>query len=84
MLTFNPNSVLLYLQVRSCPLAGSSPDQVSHRFLMYSNVTTANPIFSGAQVVFNSLLQPLVGRYFNGGSTSANLRAQADAATKEQ
>ncbi|OJJ64875.1 hypothetical protein ASPSYDRAFT_138787 [Aspergillus sydowii CBS 593.65] len=44
----------------------------------------ALPQTNGAQVVFNSLLQPLVGRYFNGGSTSANLRAQADAATKEQ
>ncbi|RDW78781.1 putative membrane biogenesis protein (Yop1) [Aspergillus mulundensis] len=44
----------------------------------------ALPQTSGAQVVFNSLLQPLVGRYFHGGSTSANLRAQADAATKSQ
>ncbi|KAL4800962.1 TB2/DP1, HVA22 family-domain-containing protein [Aspergillus venezuelensis] len=42
------------------------------------------PQTNGAQVVFNSLLQPLVGRYFNSGSTSANLRAQADAATKAQ
>ncbi|KAL2787312.1 protein yop1 [Aspergillus keveii] len=44
----------------------------------------ALPQTNGAQVVFNSLLQPLVGRFFTGGSTSANLRAQADAATKSQ
>ncbi|KAL6232155.1 protein yop1 [Aspergillus navahoensis] len=44
----------------------------------------ALPQTNGAQVVFKSLLQPLVGRYFTGGSTSANLRAQADAATKSQ
>ncbi|KAL2854697.1 TB2/DP1, HVA22 family-domain-containing protein [Aspergillus pseudodeflectus] len=44
----------------------------------------ALPQTNGAQVVFNSLLQPLVGRFFTSGSTSANLRAQADAATKSQ
>ncbi|KAL4734551.1 protein yop1 [Aspergillus similis] len=44
----------------------------------------ALPQTNGAQIVFKSLLQPLVGRYFTGGSTSANLRAQADAATKSQ
>ncbi|KAL5342965.1 protein yop1 [Aspergillus crustosus] len=44
----------------------------------------ALPQTSGAQIVFNSLIQPVVGRYFTNGSTSANLRAQADAATKSQ
>ncbi|CBF86522.1 hypothetical protein AN2279.2 [Aspergillus nidulans FGSC A4] len=44
----------------------------------------ALPQTNGAQIVFKSLVQPLVGRYFTGGSTSANLRAQADAATKSQ
>ncbi|OXV09732.1 hypothetical protein Egran_02503 [Elaphomyces granulatus] len=40
------------------------------------------PQFNGAQVVFHSFLQPLLARFFILGSTSANLRAQADAATK--
>ncbi|KAI9374898.1 protein yop1 [Aspergillus egyptiacus] len=44
----------------------------------------ALPQTNGAQIVFKSLLQPLLGRFFTGGSTSANLRAQADAATKSQ
>lgn len=42
------------------------------------------PQTNGAQLVFNSFLQPVFGRFFQGGSTSANLRAQADAATKSQ
>ncbi|KAL1980387.1 hypothetical protein VTN96DRAFT_4203 [Rasamsonia emersonii] len=42
----------------------------------------ALPQFNGAQLVFHSFLQPLFSRFFTGGSTSANLRAQADAATK--
>ncbi|OJJ48847.1 hypothetical protein ASPZODRAFT_13584 [Penicilliopsis zonata CBS 506.65] len=42
----------------------------------------ALPQTNGAQVVFHSFLQPLLGRFFASGSTSANLRAQADAATK--
>ena len=34
---------------------------------------------SGAQIVFRSFLQPLFARFFeNQGSTSANLRGQAD------
>ncbi|KAI9924423.1 hypothetical protein ASPWEDRAFT_100629 [Aspergillus wentii DTO 134E9] len=44
----------------------------------------ALPQTSGAQVVFHSFLQPVLGRFFANGSTSANLRAQADAATKSQ
>jgi len=40
------------------------------------------PQFNGAQVVFHSFLKPLLARFFILGSTSANLRAQADAATK--
>ncbi|KAL2001858.1 hypothetical protein VTN02DRAFT_1123 [Thermoascus thermophilus] len=40
------------------------------------------PQTNGAQVVFSSFLQPLLSRFFEAGSTSANLRAQADAAAK--
>ncbi|KAA8643099.1 hypothetical protein EYZ11_004990 [Aspergillus tanneri] len=42
------------------------------------------PQTNGAQVVFHSFLQPVLGRFFTGGSTSANLRAQAADATKAQ
>ncbi|KAF7846189.1 hypothetical protein BT93_L4918 [Corymbia citriodora subsp. variegata] len=41
----------------------------------------ALPQFGGATIVFNSLIQPLFGRFFQGGnssSASANLRAQAE------
>lgn len=48
-----------------------------------SLVTISNYHYSGAQVVFNSLLQPVFSRYFQGGPTSANLRSQADQATKQ-
>jgi receptor expression-enhancing protein 5/6 len=44
----------------------------------------ALPQTNGAQIVFHSFLQPVLGRFFASGSTSANLRAQADAATKSQ
>ncbi|PYI29421.1 hypothetical protein BP00DRAFT_348656 [Aspergillus indologenus CBS 114.80] len=44
----------------------------------------ALPQTNGAQIVFHSFIQPVLGRFFQGGSTSANLRAQADAATKAQ
>lgn len=37
---------------------------------------------SGAQIVFHSFIHPIFSRFFPAGSTSANLRAQADAATK--
>lgn len=37
----------------------------------------ANYVFSGADVVFRSFLQPMFGRYF-GASTAPGLRAQAD------
>ncbi|GAB1733217.1 hypothetical protein KC367_g6379 [Hortaea werneckii] len=40
----------------------------------------ALPQTAGAQVVFRSLMQPLFARFFEGGSTSANLRSQADKA----
>lgn len=43
----------------------------------------ALPQTGGAKVVFNSLLEPLFSRFFSkSGSTSANLRSQADSATK--
>ncbi|GAM35985.1 membrane biogenesis protein [Talaromyces pinophilus] len=42
------------------------------------------PQFSGAQVVFHSFIQPLFARFFSSGSTSSNLKAQAEAASKSQ
>lgn len=44
----------------------------------------ALPQTGGSRIVFNSLLSPLFGRFFQGGSTSANLRTQAESATKVQ
>jgi len=42
----------------------------------------ALPQFSGAQVIFRSLLQPVFARYFSEtGSTAADLRAKADSAS---
>ena len=76
------SSLLLHLQVRPCPLDVSSPDQVSCCTPgIYRDGLTC---FSGAQIVFHSFLQPVLGRFFNNGSTSANLRAQAEAAAKSQ
>jgi len=40
------------------------------------------PQFNGAQIIFHSFVQPLFARLFAGVPTSANLRAQAEAATK--
>ncbi|KAH7033432.1 TB2/DP1, HVA22 family-domain-containing protein [Microdochium trichocladiopsis] len=43
------------------------------------------PVFSGAQLIFRSFLQPALGRYFTeAGSTAANLRAKADSLGKDQ
>ncbi|KAJ5198955.1 hypothetical protein N7491_000479 [Penicillium cf. griseofulvum] len=42
----------------------------------------ALPQTSGAQVVFHSFLQPVLGRFFSTSGTSSNLRAQAEAASK--
>ncbi|KAJ5836702.1 hypothetical protein N7447_002728 [Penicillium robsamsonii] len=42
----------------------------------------ALPQTSGAQVVFHSFLQPVLGRFFSSSGTSSNLRAQAEAASK--
>ncbi|KAJ5794959.1 hypothetical protein N7457_001558 [Penicillium paradoxum] len=42
----------------------------------------ALPQTNGAQVVFHSFLQPVLGRFFSSTGTSANLRAQAEAASK--
>ncbi|KZZ86800.1 membrane biogenesis protein Yop1 [Ascosphaera apis ARSEF 7405] len=44
----------------------------------------ALPQFSGAQLVFNSFIRPVFARYFQTGSTSANLRSQADAAAADK
>jgi len=76
------SSLLLHFQVRPCPLDVSSPDQVSS--LHSSNPLRYLTCCSGAQIVFHSFLQPVLGRFFNNGSTSANLRAQAEAAAKSQ
>ncbi|EFE34159.1 uncharacterized protein ARB_07110 [Trichophyton benhamiae CBS 112371] len=43
----------------------------------------ALPQTSGAQIVFHSFIQPVFARYFQGPSTSSNLRAQAEQAAKE-
>ncbi|EER27232.1 ER membrane protein DP1/Yop1 [Coccidioides posadasii str. Silveira] len=43
----------------------------------------ALPQTHGAQIVFGSFIQPVFSRYFQSGSTSSNLRSQADKATKE-
>lgn len=41
----------------------------------------ALPQFGGAQIVFRHALQPMFGRFFTQGqSTAANIRAQADKA----
>ena len=37
----------------------------------------ALPQTSGAQIIFRSVLQPVFSKYFEGGSTSANLKAAA-------
>ncbi|KAI1497582.1 TB2/DP1, HVA22 family-domain-containing protein [Biscogniauxia marginata] len=43
------------------------------------------PMFSGAQLIFRSFVQPMLGRYFSeSGSTAANLRAKADSFSKDQ
>ncbi|KAJ5360523.1 hypothetical protein N7517_009714 [Penicillium concentricum] len=42
----------------------------------------ALPQTGGAQIVFNSFLQPVLGRFFSSSGTSSNLRAQAEAASK--
>ncbi|KAF2158096.1 putative membrane biogenesis protein [Myriangium duriaei CBS 260.36] len=44
----------------------------------------ALPQTGGAKVVFNSFLSPLFARFFQHGSTSANLQSQAAEATKTQ
>ncbi|OTB13662.1 hypothetical protein K445DRAFT_377628 [Daldinia sp. EC12] len=42
------------------------------------------PMFSGAQLIFRSFLQPMLGRHFSeSGSTAANLRAKADSFGKD-
>jgi receptor expression-enhancing protein 5/6 len=45
----------------------------------------ALPAFNGAQLIFKSFVQPILGRYFSeSGSTAANLRAKADSLGKDQ
>ncbi|KAI1438544.1 TB2/DP1, HVA22 family-domain-containing protein [Xylaria sp. CBS 124048] len=43
------------------------------------------PSFGGAQIVFRSFMQPVLGRYFSeSSSTASNLRAKADSLGKDQ
>lgn len=79
-----PRSILLYLQVCTCLVDGSSPDWVgSNCETLTVNNHITNGKNSGAQVVFRSFIQPVFSRYFSqSGSTAANLRSQADQATK--
>lgn len=74
-------SLLLHLQVRPDHVDGSSPDQVCY-YPMTKLRPVADLFRSGAQVVFHSFLQPVVGRFFSTNGTSSNLRAQAEAASK--
>jgi hypothetical protein len=74
-------SLLLHLQVRPDHVDGSSPDQVCY-YLMTELRPVVDFFRSGAQVVFHSFLQPVVGRFFSSNGTSSNLRAQAEAASK--
>ncbi|KAK3053846.1 ER membrane protein DP1/Yop1 [Extremus antarcticus] len=46
-------------------------------FIMYM----ALPQTQGAQVVFRTVMEPLFSRFFSGGASSENLKAQADKAT---
>lgn len=76
-------SILLHFQVCTRFVDGSTSDWV--RFLSASidgwraKVVSA----SGAQVVFRSFIHPFFARFFSqSGSTAANLRSQADQATK--
>ena len=40
-------------------------------------------IFSGAQIVFRSFIEPVFARYFSGaGATAANLRSKVDSSDK--
>jgi len=44
-----------------------------------------NKVFSGAQIVFRSFIQPVFSRYFSGGgATAANLRSKVDSATSDK
>jgi len=43
------------------------------------------PTFGGAEIIFHSFLQPVFGRYFQGGSgsTASGLRAKADSSLRK-
>ena len=81
-LTFS--SILLHIQVCPCLVDGASPNWVRcTRTWLYIVDEGINESNSGAQIVFRSLIQPVFSRYFShSGSTAANLRSQADQATK--
>ena len=44
----------------------------------------ALPVTNGAQIVFRSVIQPVFARFYSStGTTAAELRGKADAATKK-
>jgi len=42
----------------------------------------ALPAFRGAEIIFSSFMQPMLGRYFKSGSTAEGLRAKVDSLGK--
>ncbi|GAM86786.1 hypothetical protein ANO11243_048060 [Dothideomycetidae sp. 11243] len=60
------------------------PFYYTFKFILVLWMALPQTGYSGSRIVFNSLLSPLFGRFFQGGSTSANLRTQAESATKVQ
>lgn len=76
-------SLLLYFQIRPRIMDGTSSDWVGFRIHLWVSLYADARIERGAQIVFRSLIHPLFSRYFSqSGSTAANLRSQADQATK--
>ena len=69
--------ILLYIQVCLCSLARTPSYQVS--LTLFFSGTPIDTFFSGAQIVFRSLIQPVFARYFSGpGATAANLQSKFD------
>lgn len=62
---------------------GTSSNWVGFRVHLQTSLYADAWVKRGAQIVFRSLIHPLFSRYFSqSGSTAANLRSQADQATK--
>lgn len=76
-------SILLHFQICSRFVDGPSSDRVSFRNASMDGWHADMVSNSGAQIVFRSIIHPFFARYFSqSGSTAANLRSQADQATK--